>query len=125
MMTPSQLRLLSEKGVAIGAHTVNHPILKGLPEDEQRQEMQRSKAELEAWTGKEVRHFAYPNGITGRDLDADTTRYVEEAGFSTAVVTNKGTSSKDTSPFLLRRFTPWDRSPLRFQLRMVHNQVLS
>ena len=125
MMTPDQLRTLSEAGVEIGAHTVNHPILKVLPESEQRGEMQQSKADLESWTGKRVHHFAYPNGVAGKDLDAATARYVQESGFSTAVVTNKGTSSRKTSPFLLRRFTPWDRSPLRFHLRMIHNTVFA
>jgi peptidoglycan/xylan/chitin deacetylase (PgdA/CDA1 family) len=125
MMTPDQLRALSNTGVEIGAHTVNHPILRLLPESEQRHEIQQSKTDLESWTGKQVHHFAYPNGVIDRDLDAATVRCVQEAGFSTAVVTNKGTSSKRTSPLLLRRFTPWDRSPLRFQLRMIHNKVFA
>ncbi len=125
MMTPDQVRTLSEAGVEIGAHTVNHPILRVLPESEQRHEIQHSKAELESWIGKQVQHFAYPNGVTGKDLDTDTVRYVQESGFSTAVVTDKGTSSGQTSPFLLKRFTPWDRSAFRFQLRMIHNKVFA
>lgn len=125
MMNPDQIRVLSEKGVEIGAHTVNHPILKKLDAKTQRREMEHSKAELESWVGREVRHFAYPNGIENKDLDASTVQYVQRAGFSTAVVTTKGTSDKGTSPFLLRRFTPWDRTPFRFHLRLTHNQVLS
>ncbi|QIB64698.1 polysaccharide deacetylase family protein [Kineobactrum salinum] len=125
MMTPEQVRTLSDKGIVIGAHTVNHPILKVLPAAQQQQEIQQSKTELEDWTGKEVRHFAYPNGVEGKDLDGDTMRHVQEAGFSTAVVTNWGTSDADTSPFALRRFTPWDRSAARFHLRLLRNQVFS
>ncbi|PLW81513.1 polysaccharide deacetylase [Kineobactrum sediminis] len=125
MMNPGQIRALSERGVEIGAHTVNHPILKELDADAQRREIDQSKADLESWVGQELKHFAYPNGIEGRDLDGSTVQHVQQAGFDTAVVTTKGTSDKSTSPFLLRRFTPWDRIPFRFHLRLVHNQVLS
>lgn len=123
MMTPIQVKTLSEKGVTIGAHTVNHPILKVLDVEQQKREIVQSKLQLEAWTGKEVRHFAYPNGVVGTDLDELSVTAVKEAGFASAVVTNWGVSTGQTSPWMLQRFTPWDRSPGRFHLRLWKNQA--
>ncbi|GGO63770.1 polysaccharide deacetylase family protein [Bowmanella pacifica] len=123
MMTPQQVRALSEKGVTIGAHTVNHPILKVLNAEQQKREIVQSKAQLEEWTDKEVRHFAYPNGVVGTDLDELAVTAVKEAGFASAVVTNWGVSTRQTSPWMLQRFTPWDRSPGRFHLRLWKNQA--
>ncbi|ALS97668.1 polysaccharide deacetylase [Lacimicrobium alkaliphilum] len=123
MMTPQQVRELSDKGVTIGAHTVNHPILKVLSAEEQQQEITTSKAQLQDWTAKPVEHFAYPNGVVGTDLDEHTVEYVKRAGFQSAVVTNWGTSDNATSPWMLQRFTPWDRTPARFHLRLARNQA--
>ena len=124
MMNPDQLRQLANMGVEIGAHTVNHPILKILPEDEQRAEIRDSKERIESWIDRPVEHFAYPNGKTRTDFDSTTTELVKQAGFKTAVVTDPGISDKNTSPWLLKRFTPWDRTPTRFQLRLMKNMLL-
>ncbi len=123
MMSPAQIRALSAAGTEIGAHTVNHPILMTLSAEEQASEIRDSKAILEEWTGKPVRHFAYPNGVWGKDLDVTTAQRVREAGFSTAVTTEWGVSDRGTSPWLLKRFTPWDSVPWRFHLRLFRNQA--
>lgn len=123
MMTPDEIQSLSAAGVEIGAHSVNHPILKTLPIEQQRWEIWESKKELEHWLGKSVRHFAYPNGVWGKDLDEETVRVVEQAGFETAVITDWGVCGVRTSPLLLKRFTPWDRTPFRFHLRLLCNQM--
>lgn len=123
MMSPEQIRRLSDKGINIGAHTINHPILKILTPEEQFQEIAGSKSQLQNWIGKPVKHFAYPNGMLGTDLDENTVELVRQAGFESAVITNWGTSNHLTSPWLLKRFTPWDRKPSRFMARLVFNQI--
>tara|TARA_R110002110_G_scaffold414983_1_gene647350 strand:- start:35571 stop:36515 length:945 start_codon:yes stop_codon:yes gene_type:complete len=123
MLTPEQVRALANLGVEIGAHTVHHPILRELAVAAQREEIEQSRAQLEAWTGRPVRHFAYPNGRLGRDLDQQTQKQVREAGFQSAVITNSGVAGAGTSPWLLPRFTPWDRVPWRFQARLLRNQL--
>ncbi len=124
MLTPEQVQALTNLGVEVGAHTVHHPILKQLAAAEQRGEIEQSRAQLEAWTGRPVRHFAYPNGRLGRDLDQQTQQQVREAGFESAVITNPGVAVAGTSPWLLPRFTPWDRVPWRFQARLLRNQLV-
>ncbi|MFQ3189256.1 MAG: peptidoglycan/xylan/chitin deacetylase (PgdA/CDA1 family) [Paraglaciecola sp.] len=123
MMTPAEVAQLAEAGIEIGAHTVNHPILKVMPVEQQNHEIQQSKLLIEKWIGKTVRCFAYPNGKVGIDLDHQTTNIVEKLGFECAVVTDWGCSNPKTSPWMLRRFTPWDKSPLKFHLRLLKNQI--
>lgn len=121
MMTPVQVKELSDRGIEIGAHTHNHPILKVLDVDRQAQEIEQSRVLLQEWTGKPVNHFAYPNGVWNKDLDEDTVSIVEKMGFESAVITNWGTATNNTSAFKLPRFTPWDKHPLKFHARMLKN----
>lgn len=121
MMSPAQIKQLSDSGVTIGAHTVNHPILKVMPEEQQLQEITQSRQQLENWLGKPVQHFAYPNGVKDTDFDDTTVKLVTEAGFSSAVITNWGICTAATPLHLLNRFTPWDKSPLKFHCRLTLN----
>jgi peptidoglycan/xylan/chitin deacetylase (PgdA/CDA1 family) len=123
MMAPEQIKQLSDSGVTIGAHTVNHPILKVMSEAQQRDEIIQSKQQLEKWLSKSVCHFAYPNGVEGVDFDDTAISIVQQSGFVSAVATNWGFSTAATSPFTLKRFTPWDSTPLRFHLRLVKNYL--
>ncbi len=121
MLSHNQLRRLRRAGMQIGAHTVSHPILAGLPAAQVRQEVVDGKRQLEAILGETVGLFAYPNGKWGKDFDAQAVAIVREAGFEAAFTTDWGSASRDTHPFLMPRFTPWDRSRLRFGLRLAAN----
>ena len=67
MMTDSQIQLLSSSEIAIGAHTVNHPILASVSDEVAQREILDSKLSLEGLLQKEVSVFAYPNGKPGQD----------------------------------------------------------
>jgi len=121
MMSQKEIALLAQKGVDIGAHTVDHPILKSLPAEEQRRQIAQSKELLENVTGFPVTGFAYPNGKPGSDYDEATLQIVKETGFDYAVSTTGGISTPDTSSYELNRFTPWDKNPVKFHLRMLRN----
>jgi peptidoglycan/xylan/chitin deacetylase (PgdA/CDA1 family) len=123
MMSPAQIKQLANKGITIGAHTVNHPILKVMPKAQQQLEISQSKQQLEAWLGHPVRHFAYPNGVEGVDFDDTTVSLVKQSGFASAVVTDWGVSTVHTPVLKLKRFTPWDKTPLRFHLRLLRSYV--
>ena len=121
MMSSDQLRAMHRSGMGIGAHTLSHPILATLTDAEARAEIDGSRQALQAILGAPVRHFAYPNGVPGRDFNEDTARLAAELGFDSAVTTAPGAASQATDPYRLPRFTPWDRTRARFGLRMMQN----
>ena len=99
---------------------------KRLEEQKQRllAEIEQSKNVLEQILQKPIEHFAYPNGVEGRDFDDVAVQWVAAAGFKSAVMTNWGYSTAATLPLRLKRFTPWDTTALRFHLRMLKNLML-
>lgn len=121
MMTSSQVRALRAAGMQIGAHTISHPILARLPDDVARAEIVGSKRRLETILDEPVTLFAYPNGRPQTDYAERSVALVREAGFEAAVSTAKGVADASTDPFQIPRFTPWDRSRLRFGIRLADN----
>ncbi len=118
MMTSDQVRDLARRGMEVGGHTVNHPILSRLDDDAARREIHEGKEHLADLIRKPVQLFAYPNGKPGRDYTERDVGLVREAGFEAAVSTTPGASCRQDDVFQLRRFTPWDPSPWRFVARM-------
>jgi peptidoglycan/xylan/chitin deacetylase (PgdA/CDA1 family) len=121
MATKDQLVDMAKAGVEIGAHTVSHPILKSLRPQGAKEEIFEAKKQLEEILSAPVRFFAYPNGRPGVDYDNEHVEFVKAAGYSAAVTTAWGVSDKASDLFQLPRFTPWDRSSLKFLLRMAWN----
>lgn len=123
MMTSEQVRDLLRNGMEVGAHTVNHPILARMEDGRAHAEIRDSKHALETITGCPVTVFAYPNGKPGTDYLAHHVHMVEELNFDAAVSTAWGTATTNTPRYELPRFTPWDRTPGKFLLRMLHNTL--
>lgn len=119
MMRPAQIKRLCDEGMEIGGHTVNHPILAVLSEEEARAEIVNGKRRLEEITGTPVTLFAYPNGKPGRDYGPREVALVSEAGFTAAVSTLGGVATHGSDLFQLPRFNPWDRSPRRLGVRLL------
>ena len=69
--------------------------------------------------------FAYPNGVPDHDYAAEHAAMVRECGFAAAVSTAWGSATRDTDRYQLPRFTPWDRSSLRYGVRLLHNLTRS
>ncbi|HEX6996408.1 MAG TPA: polysaccharide deacetylase family protein [Gammaproteobacteria bacterium] len=118
MLRPAQLAELPAFGFEIGAHTVNHPILRILSESEAQQEIDDSRAWIEATTGTRPTLFAYPNGKRGDDYDARHADMVRALGFDAAVSTNWGCASRSTPLFELPRFKPWEDTDFGFVTRL-------
>jgi peptidoglycan/xylan/chitin deacetylase (PgdA/CDA1 family) len=121
MLTTAQVRAMAAAGMTIGAHTVSHPILARVADDDAKREMTQSKQQLEAITGGEVSLFAYPNGKPGTDYLTTHARLAREAGFAAAVSTGWGAARQGCDLFQMPRFTPWDRSQWRYALRLARN----
>jgi peptidoglycan/xylan/chitin deacetylase (PgdA/CDA1 family) len=115
MMRDEDVYALRAAGMEIGAHTATHPILTRLPSAQRRER-------LAAILNEPVSLFAYPNGKPGQDYAAEHVRMVRDAGFTAAVSTAWGVASRDSDSFQLPRFTPWDRQPVRFALRLLINR---
>jgi peptidoglycan/xylan/chitin deacetylase (PgdA/CDA1 family) len=121
MMSSAQVNELHNGGMDIGGHTVNHPILAKLPPTKASAEIADGKQALEDIIGEPVRLFAYPNGKPGTDYLAEHVAMIRDLGFEGAVSTAWGTGKNTNDVFQLPRFSPWDRTPLRFALRMARN----
>jgi peptidoglycan/xylan/chitin deacetylase (PgdA/CDA1 family) len=121
MMTSAEVRAMRRAGMQIGAHTVSHPILAKLPDDQAISEIETSKRFLEELLNEKVGLFAYPNGKLDQDYTARTVEIVGSLGFEAAFSTNWGVSGYTDDLLQVRRFTPWDTSRLRFGLRMFSN----
>lgn len=118
MMNAKDVLSLHNAGMEIGAHTVTHPILKNLEPNAAKSEIAQSKKTLENILQKKVRYFAYPNGYPGRDYDAKHSQMLRHLGFDYGFSTWWGAADPLMDPYQLPRFTPWDKSPLKFMLRM-------
>lgn len=121
MMSDEQVRELHSAGVEIGAHTVNHPILRELSPADAQAEIAQSKQYLEGLIGTPVTLFAYPNGRRGEDYDETHVEQVRNLRFAGAVSTHAGAAGAGSDPYQLPRFTPWDRTPGRFAARLALN----
>ena len=121
MMTSEQLCEMAQAGMTIGAHTVHHPILLRVTDDEALAEMLEGKRQLERIVGRPVRLFAYPNGKPGEDYTRAHVSMARQAGFDAAVSTAWGTATSGCDLYQIPRFTPWDRSLLRYGLRLAAN----
>ncbi len=121
MMTRAQVRALYDAGMAVGGHTVTHPILTRISDKEAEAEMAEGKAMLEALIGGPVELFAYPNGIPTEDFGPSHVALARRVGFSAAVTTSWGAARRTSDIFQLPRFTPWDRHPLKFNARLLLN----
>lgn len=125
MMTTAQLLALRDAGMQVGGHTLTHPILARIDDGQAREEIAGGKARLESVLGQPIELFAYPNGVPGRDYGRQHVEIIRQAGFRAAFTTAAGAAGRGSHPYQMPRFTPWDRSRLRFGARMVRNLSVS
>jgi peptidoglycan/xylan/chitin deacetylase (PgdA/CDA1 family) len=118
MMRSDQVQAMSQSGMEIGGHTVNHPILHVLSDAEAEREIAGGRDQLERLTGLPVEYFAYPNGRPAMDYGARDVALVRRLGFKGAVSTASGVAGPESDPFQLPRFTPWDTNPTRWLARL-------
>lgn len=84
-LTWEHIRMMVAQGIAMGAHTQNHPIMTRIPLEQARAEVRNSKASIEEKIGQPVTTFAYTNGLTGdfnREVQAMLRQELFEAAFT-------------------------------------------
>lgn len=101
-LKPEQLRQLSGSLFEVGSHTLTHPILTRIPLSQVREEVTRSRQQLEGWVEKRVRYFAYPNGL-GDDFNDLIVGELRRAGYEAALTALSGNNSPGIDPMKLRR----------------------
>lgn len=75
--------------VTIGAHTMNHPILRNETDESARYEIEASVAGLSDILGNQVRYFAYPNGIPEWDFGQREMNFLQNCGVQLSFSTEK------------------------------------
>ena len=96
--------------ITIGAHSHCHSLLDQIPLSLARKSITRSKDILTRITGREVKHFSYPNG----NFNLDIVKIIQKAGFSSAVTLQPGYYKKGDNPHLISRYIVWTH--MSFQL---------
>ena len=94
-----EMRHLSAKGFSFGSHTRTHRDLTRLGSREMRDELARSKTELEDLLGLPVRSLSYPFGR----FDARISREASLAGYEAAFSMYPPRSHRSPDPYALRR----------------------
>ena len=99
----SELREMADSGlVQIGSHTVTHPILATLTDEESWHELTVSRAQIEEALGRRVESFCFPNGKPG-DYRVSQLRQVRDAGYAGAVAAEFGMVTNGSDPYELPR----------------------
>ena len=98
-LTWGELRVLEQRGVEIGSHTVTHRPLTELGSAETLSELRDSRRALEQHLGHPVQWFAYPYGAE----DSRVVSLAAEAGYVLAVTTQGGDAQRADQPLLLHR----------------------
>ncbi|MBM3499189.1 MAG: polysaccharide deacetylase family protein, partial [Armatimonadetes bacterium] len=98
-----QVRQMADTGLmTFGSHGCSHSIVSRLAHEVLQEELSVSKAVIERETGREVRHFAYPNGGP-RDWDDRAMSLLAELGYATAVTMCPGLVGPGTPLLALPR----------------------
>jgi peptidoglycan/xylan/chitin deacetylase (PgdA/CDA1 family) len=94
--------LATDELFTIGAHGLSHRALTRMPKAEAAREVEQSKSALEEMTGRPVRAFSYPHGVSG----GSTRSLLISAGYSLACASQNGVVSRSSDPYFLPRFWP-------------------
>ncbi len=84
--------------VTMGAHTHTHPDLRGMTMAAVEEEIAKSNELIEARTGREARHFAYPKGYWDPQAEVVIRQY-----YDTAVLGAGAPVTADTDPHRIHR----------------------
>ena len=102
LMDWEDVKELVRLGFEIGAHTINHHSLAKIPLFTAREEIIRSKGEIENKIQKEVNAFAYPFGRKD-SITAEVLQIVKEAGYKCCCSAYGGKVTEQSDPYNLFR----------------------
>lgn len=121
LMNAEQVKQLAESGqIEIGGHTLTHPKLNTLSDEQQRFEIIENKKALEATLGKSLTSFAYPFG----EHNQASKQIAKEAGYQYAVATNSGPLAFHQDPYQVRRIAIFPKTDVFGLWRKVRGNYL-
>ncbi len=97
------IRLAESPMITIGSHTMSHPVLAGMSDGEQFEEIHAARLQLEKVIGRDVATFSHPFGAYG-DFDKTTLRVLNRAGVKIGCANYPGTVTASSGPYRLPRF---------------------
>jgi len=117
MLTWDQIRIMKQRRIDFGGHTVTHPFVSRLLPTQATWEVSECKKRIEDELQTPVEHFAYPHG---REVDfaAWNKQVIQEAGYRTAVSTLWGINYPTTDRMALRRGGPWEERAALFGAKL-------
>lgn len=104
MMSWQQAQGLEQAGFAVGSHTVSHPRLSRLNQNELRRELEQSLATLRRHLRAPSLDFAYPFGAPGDCREADR-RAIQRAGYASCLSCHGGVLWGDENNYALPRIS--------------------
>jgi peptidoglycan/xylan/chitin deacetylase (PgdA/CDA1 family) len=106
MMSYDQVRSLIQHGHTVGSHTMTHPNMAYVNEDEARHELTHSKRFLELHLEGPIKHFSYPCPALSPHWNEQTVELSRAAGYETGVTTTVGLTRRGDNPLCLKRIRP-------------------
>ncbi len=107
IMTWSQMNALRDIGVAFGSHTVDHIRLSRVQAEVARDQLVRSKRDMECHTGKPCQSLCFPNG----SYTDETIALAKDCGYTCCVTAAEGLNRIGDDVMTLRRIhLPMDAS---------------
>lgn len=106
MMTYGQMQGLIRNGHTVGSHTLTHPNMAYVSENEARREFDESKRRLAAQLGVPIKHFSYPCPALTPHWNQRTAEQSRAAGYESAVTTDKGLTRRGDDALCLKRVRP-------------------
>lgn len=120
MMDIDQLKSLVRHGHIVGSHTMSHPNMAHIAEEEARKELSESKVRLESALNSPVKHFSYPCPALSPHWNDQTIEQCRVLGYESAVTTNSGLTKLGDNLLKLKRVHPTKTaSGLRWNLESV------
>ncbi len=100
VLTWPQIKEMNDNGMVIGSHSLSHPNLNAIGDEQLRRELTDSKKILEEKIGKKVDLLAYPGG----NYNAHVIDFVKEAGYQAALSVYKIIDQEPKFRYAIRRF---------------------
>jgi peptidoglycan/xylan/chitin deacetylase (PgdA/CDA1 family) len=118
MLTWDQIREMRAASVEFGAHTLTHPVVSRLTQEQLEHEIVDSKSILEARINEGVQHFAFPFGKAA-DCGSAAFSVISKAGFRSASITEEGVNGPGSNLLALNRVSLGEERHLpMFALKM-------